>query len=146
MTSKTSRTSQKSTLSQSQRINRLAQYKKAVNNSESTFYSWIQCAKYLNVIGAILSFIYLSWMSLLVWIPLIYLCSIYQKGTDENIEKIKFKNQMKIYCYLSLAIVQIFWVFSCIFQNFLVCMSINGSQMFILWVIKGKLSKPIDKA
>ena len=87
-TSKTSRTSQRSTLSQSQRMKRIDQYKKAVNSSESTFYSWIQCAKYLNVIGAFLSFIYLSWMSLLIWIPLIYLCSIYQKGTDENIEKI----------------------------------------------------------
>ena len=45
---------------------------------------------------------------------MIYLCSIYEKHTADNIEKIKFKNQLKIYFYVGLAIVQIFWIFTCV--------------------------------
>ena len=115
MASRTSRTSNTSNLSQSQRMNRYSDYKKALYKSEDTFFQWMACAKYLNIIGAMFSLIFLSWMSMLVWLPLIYICHIYEKHTEDNIEKIKFKNQCKVYCYVILAAIQILWIFSCIF-------------------------------
>lgn len=116
-----------------------------MNQSEYTFYQWMVCAKYINYVCAVLSVLYLSWMSLLVWAPLIYICSIYELATADNIEKLKTKNQCKVYMYSVLAIIQILWIFSCIFEQALVVLAINGAQMLILWVIKGKLATPIDK-
>lgn len=143
--SRASRNSEMSHLSESQRINRFEEYKRAVNKSEDTFYQWMTCAKYVNVIAALYSIIFMTWMSALVWSPLIYICVVYEKGDADTLQQIKFKNQCKIYFYLCLAIVQIIWISTYVFSDFLGTVFVNGVQIFILWGIKSKLQEPVDK-
>ena len=95
--------------------------------------------------AAIYSIFFLTWMSALIWAPLIYICVYYEQGNEDTLEKIKFKNECKIKMYVCLAIVQIIWIFSCIIQNFLGTVVVNGLQMFILWSIKSKMQQPINK-
>ena len=95
--SRTSFTSQRSNLSQSHRIKRLEQFRIDLTEKERTLFKLMTISQVINVIAMVLSTIYLSWWSPLLFIPLIMVARKYEQCEGiESAEKLLKSNTRKI--------------------------------------------------
>lgn len=100
----------------------------------------MQCAGYVNCCLAVLSVCFLSIWSLIIWAPLIFVSFKFNKADiDQATNDLKNPSKMYIYAYKCLALVQLVWIFLCIFSNFFVMIVVNATQVFILWGIREKI-------